>query len=238
MQLKRLIFTLLLIPSIGFCGNLTLGGAGTGSLVITAPTTGTSVSVYPATATASFPFGVSASTISVSSNTIIPGSTFYANSFELRSSSIVFTPSTIGIFGTQTNDNALGGYVGQSTMSVVTTPVNFTGSGTFSDLTSLILTPGDWDVSACIDQVANGATITEVRMAITSTSGNSTTGMNAGDNLSSGSPAVNAVRTSTICIPSFRISLSAVTQYYLKFESSYSSATPQAVGRISARRVR
>lgn len=236
--MKKLLLGLLLVPSLGFCGNLTLGGAGTGSLVITAPTTGTSVSVYPATATASFPFGVSASTISVSSNTIIPGSTFYANSFELRSSSIVFTPSTIGIWGTPTNDNAQGGYIGEYLSSTTASASNCAATGNYFDIGSLTLTPGDWDVSALIAWLNNGAVATQFSMGIGTVAGNSSTGLADGDmfGYQGQTSATNGV---SVAIPAVRKSVAVTTTVYEKVQCNFSAGTPRVNGsRISARRVR
>lgn len=76
--MKKLLAFLLLIPSIGVCSSLQLSGSGTGSLVVSAPVA-SAMTVYPATATIIAPFGIAASTVSVSSNTILPGTTFYQN---------------------------------------------------------------------------------------------------------------------------------------------------------------
>lgn len=77
-MMKKLLFGLLFLPALGFCGSLNIdSGSGTGSIIFNAPSTlGV---VYPATSTASFPYGLSASTITVSSNTVLPGATFYQN---------------------------------------------------------------------------------------------------------------------------------------------------------------
>lgn len=243
-NMKKLLLGLLFLPVLGFCDSLTLSGSGTGSLVISAPTTtSTSSSVYPATATASFPFGFTASTavisgaVSISSNVVIPGSTFYANSYELRSSSIIFTPSTIGIFGTKTNDSALGGYVGEYLSTATLSAVNFGTSAQYRDLGTLVLTPGDWDVSLFLEAVAAGSTCTDIDAGIGTTAGNSSAGLSDGDNYGSQN-GPTAAYASTISIPAWRVSTAATTTYYFKYRAAYSVGTPVAVGRMSARRIR
>lgn len=58
--------------------NITLTQSGQG-ITIAGSAGGSGTTVYPASATASFPFGISASTITISSNTIIAGATYFAN---------------------------------------------------------------------------------------------------------------------------------------------------------------
>ncbi len=62
-------------------------------------------------------------------------------------SSITFNPTTGGIVGTTTNDNAAAGKVGELISSVITngSPVTFTNN-ILKDLTSITLTAGDWDL--------------------------------------------------------------------------------------------
>lgn len=149
------------------------------------------------------------------------------------------TTNTAGTFikGTTTNDSASAGGVGELISSVVSSATNFPGSGSYGDLTSISLTAGDWDVSVLIVAQANGATVTSFDAGISSTSGNSSTGLVTGDN-SAETSGPNAASFTTLTIPPYRVSLSATTTYYLKYTAAFSVATPRAVGRISARRIR
>lgn len=149
-----------------------------------------------------------------------------------------FSSAGVSILGTTTNGNAAAGYVGQQIESVISTFTNYPTSTQFGDLTSISLTAGDWDVSAMIEATLNGATLTgDMRLGISTTAGNSTTGLVQGTNL------VNMIQANTLydspaVIPVYRISLTATTTVYLKYRAAFSAGTPQATGRISARRMR
>jgi hypothetical protein len=141
------------------------------------------------------------------------------------------------IKGTTTNDSAASGIVGERVSSTVNA-TNAPTSNTWGDLTSISLTAGDWDVSLWGAGVINGAVITSgPESGISSTSGNSATGLTTGDNRSQALPPTT-LGDSPFAIPNYRVSLSATTTYYFKMKISYSSGTPQFYGRISARRVR
>jgi len=143
-----------------------------------------------------------------------------------------------GIVGTNTNNNALAGNVGQYIESTVIGQSVGT-SGQYEDVTSISLTAGDWDISAMIQFNANGATVTNDTFGISSTSGNSSAGLIGGVN--SGVWVLPNSTTGTIqtwTIPAVRVSLAGTTTYYIKSFKQYSVATPQVGARISARRVR
>jgi hypothetical protein len=139
--------------------------------------------------------------------------------------------------GTATNDDAAAGYIGEYVASVITSSTNFPSTGTYGDLTSISLTAGDWDVDAVIDVSKNGATITGILFGISVTTGNSSTGLQAGDSRSS-CFLPTASDNGSGSIPRFRKSLSGTTTIYFKYEAAFSVATPQATGRLSARRPR
>lgn len=147
------------------------------------------------------------------------------------------TTSTV-LKGTTTNDSAAAGNIGEIISSTISTPTNFPLTGVYGDLTSISVTAGDWDISGGVFQTANAATVTEVSMGISTTTGNSTAGLVGGDNRIDGIGAVTGTRNAGYVVASYRASLTATTTYYLKYESNFTVATPQAVGRISARRVR
>jgi len=150
--------------------------------------------------------------------------------------------SSTGAFsakGTDTNDDASAGYIGQYIESVVSTATNVPTSTQFGDLTSISLTAGDWDLNGMIIFAENGATWTGVRVGISTTSGNSTAGMTTGSDrsLNAWISSVTTPTSSTLNVFR-RLSLSATTTVYLKYESDYTLGTPQAQGSIKARRVR
>src|SRR5215469_13104445 len=57
----------------------------------------------------------------------------------------------IRVKGTATNDNAPAGFVGEVISSVVAAPGVALTTATPANVTSMVLTPGDWDVDGAID---------------------------------------------------------------------------------------
>lgn len=142
-----------------------------------------------------------------------------------------------GIVGTTTNDNAAVGNVGYYVESVVSA-TNFPANGTYGDLTSISLTAGDWDVTVNGEVTINTAVgFNATLVGISSTSGNSATGLVRGSNACAflAPTFVNGCGNS---IPSYRMSLSTTTTVYYKMYAEYASGNPQIKGRISARRMR
>lgn len=144
--------------------------------------------------------------------------------------------------GTTTNDSAAAGYVGQYTESVVAAGTSIPNATTqYGDLTSISLTAGDWDVTAVVSFVANGATVTAFDIGISTTSGNSGTGLAYGNNeidFAGGLTASAAFTRMALVLPSYRVSIASTTTHYLKLYAAYTVATPQYGCRLSARRVR
>lgn len=143
---------------------------------------------------------------------------------------------TTGIVGTTTNNNVQAGSVGES-VSSVQGAASVPTSGQYGDLTSISLTAGDWDVTGMVQFNANGATVTVIIMGISTTSGNSSTGLTAGSAVSNGPPPVVTYDVN-LSVPPLRFSLSGTTTIYLKYFSTYTVAVPLAAGRLSARRAR
>lgn len=150
---------------------------------------------------------------------------------------IKFVTTTDGIVGTTTNDNASAGNVGEYIESVVAT-IAGGASGVFSDLTSIALTAGDWDVTGAI-YFSGGTGYTVWQIGISLTSGNSTTGLVLGSNRFVTDLTGGVSVEQNLYVPVYRISLSgASTPVYLKFAQNYTGGTPVGSGRISARRIR
>lgn len=147
----------------------------------------------------------------------------------------------VKIRGTTTNDSATTGDVGEYVQSVVSA-VSVGATDTYSDTTSISLTAGDWDISGLHSFIRNGATFTDLdlRTGISTTSGNSGTGLVFGENATRDRQGnSNTFLNVPGSVPVYRVSISATTTFYLKnYVGSYSAATPQVSGRLSARRVR
>lgn len=166
----------------------------------------------------------------------------------INSAQLVTVPGTLtvtgaitptgGIVGTATNNNATAGNVGEYVESLVTSYTNIPGATTaWADLTSISLTAGDWDVTGFVDWSLNGSVQTVAQIGISTTSGNSSTGLVDGNNMATLVIATAAQNRAGV-IPSYRMSLAGTTTVYLKLNATYTVATPQYVCRLSARRVR
>jgi hypothetical protein len=155
-------------------------------------------------------------------------------------SSLIATGATggsVAVKGTNTNDSASAGYVGEylSSTVVLGSAVSLTNDTT-ANVTSISLTAGDWDVSGVVAFNPNAATtMTACRGAISTTSATVPTAGNEGyawqANPGTGLPV--AVATG-----SARVSLNATTTVYLVARSTFAVNTQSAYGTISARRVR
>jgi len=142
------------------------------------------------------------------------------------------------IAGTTTNDSASAGNIGQYIESLAG-PTNFTTSGHWADLTSISLTAGDWDVTGIFFFNNQGTTTTEIDYGISTTTGDSSTGLTIGSNYQLAClPVGTAVQRTSGTIAAYRISISSTTIMYAKYFATYSGTTPTATCRLSARRVR
>lgn len=138
--------------------------------------------------------------------------------------------------GSATNDSASAGNMGEY-ISATAASTNFPTSPNRGDLTSISLTAGDWDVTVQAGAAQNSSNVNSWAIGVSTTSGNSSTGLTDGDT----ELFQNAPTSSTDCsatLSAVRFSLSSTTTVYLKYLAVYSSGTPKAYGRISARRVR
>lgn len=159
------------------------------------------------------------------------GQSFTANT-------ITFSPTTAGIKGTTTNDNTVTGNVGEYVESVVGFATAPGATGTLGDATSISLTAGDWDITFTATAGAASATTTTVAIGISTTSGNSATGLVAGSNFTGDVTAPTIAVNNWYCVPSYRISLSGTTTVYAKVRYNFTGTAPQIAVRLSARRVR
>lgn len=141
------------------------------------------------------------------------------------------------IKGTATNDNAAAGYVGEyisSSVSAVAAPA----TGNWGDVTSIALTAGDWDIAVNLYLGSiTAASTTQVGYGVSTTSGNSASGLTAGVNLFYYA-ATTVPGDLSVMIARYRVSLSGSATHYLKLQMLYSAGSPVANATISARRMR
>jgi hypothetical protein len=155
-----------------------------------------------------------------------------AASFTTLTASAAITPSqSAGIVGTTTSNNANAGSVGEYVSS--TSSLTSISTATPTNITSISLSAGDWDVTGtvCINPTAS---ITQLVAGVSTTSAT----LPSAPNISS----VNATSTSGagFCLPvmTTRETLSATTTIYLVANTQFSSGTAQSIGILRARRPR
>ena len=158
---------------------------------------------------------------------------FDAQSDTITTASLQFSPTTNGIIGTTTNDNASSGYVGEFISSVISSgsAVTFPHT-TITDLTSISLTAGDWDVWGNIQYLSLGTTPSQIFAWINNTSAS------VPDNSLFISNGISTETSAGLIPPTQRFSLSSTTTIYLTGEIANASGNGSACGGIYARRVR
>jgi hypothetical protein len=140
------------------------------------------------------------------------------------------------IKGTGTNDNAAAGYVGEFISSVIVSGSSVTcNNATATDVTSISLTAGDWDVYGNVLGVALQAS-TQALTVWTSATSATIPATPLYNNFALATGTLNA--TAGISVPYARYSLSTTTTIYLSCEVSATSGTSTVCGAIYARRAR
>ena len=146
---------------------------------------------------------------------------------------IVWSGATLG---TTTNDNAAAGQVGEVITATLASGSATSLSTTVSkNVTSIALTPGDWDVTGTVVLVLTAATTTDW-----SAGASSTTGTLGTLDTVNGQAVVLTTHTDnyTVPVPTVRFSLAAATTVYLVANATFSAGTVTAWGTIRARRMR
>jgi hypothetical protein len=139
--------------------------------------------------------------------------------------------------GTNTNDSATAGNVGEEVRSVllVGSGVGLT-TGVAANITTISLTAGDWDVEGIVCQSADvGASVGTIAGWV---SASSATWPGVGEGSAQLQLAFVAGANNAIATGSKRFSLTATTTIYLSSYSYHSGGTNLAYGTIRARRVR
>ena len=155
------------------------------------------------------------------------------NLLDASAKSIVFSPSTSGLVGTPTNNDASVGIVGEFVSSFISGGAAFP-SGATHDLTSIALSAGDWDIQGYITFVCS-ATLDNVSIWT-----NTTSAMGPGPQLTTEFvPTVAAGFSSlTLQVPYRRISTASPLTLYISGDLNLTSGTCTAYGGVFARRAR
>jgi hypothetical protein len=139
--------------------------------------------------------------------------------------------------GTAANDNASAGNVGQIVIGSVAigSAVSLTSAAP-SNITSISLTAGDWDVQASCITSSSTATITSVDCGVNTTTGTQPDpSADGGRNLVQGISTVSTIVSGT---NARRFSLSNTTTVFMVMTANFSGGTVSGFGNIRARRVR
>lgn len=149
--------------------------------------------------------------------------------------------SGVPIKGVSTNSSAAAGYVGEIISSIVSSGSAVSlSTGSPSNITSIVLTAGDWDIWSSIAFVTAATTsVTQYRAGICATS--ATFGLLVGvaeTQIINNIPAfVPGVSTSIFPIGTVRVTTTGTT-YYLVGQSTFTISTMSAYGSLIARRRR
>lgn len=145
--------------------------------------------------------------------------------------------------GTQTNDNANAGNVGEYISSTIAigSSVSLT-TGTAANVTSISLTPGDWDIR--IHGHYSSATTTSINymwssISTTTATASATAGFFNMQQYGTGLVLTNVgAGVSIVDVPPIRVSVSSTTTYFFVAKAGFTVSTCNVYGVLEARRVR
>lgn len=143
---------------------------------------------------------------------------------------------TGGLAGTATNNNAAAGNVGEYVSSDVAYPGSGISNGVLTNVTSISLTAGDWDVEGNVGfQPAGTTTLSGFNVSVSLASANTDSNDQGRHQMAYAGPA------GQLCIfptGKRRVSLAATTPVYLVAAVNFAVSTCTAWGFIAARRAR
>lgn len=153
--------------------------------------------------------------------------------------SITFS-STSGVIGTTTNDSAAAGSVGEFISSTVPTGAITLTDATATNITSISLTAGDWDVWGSVCWDLNASTVFNYLFGWSSSTSATLPAipLTSSINFGTGGFTYSSGATSSMVIPMQRYSLSTTTTIYLSVLPHFSVGNILGYGTINARRRR
>ena len=166
---------------------------------------------------------------------VASGGTGVANS-NWTAGSLTFSPTTQGIVGTTTNNDASAGYVGEYiTSNIPLASAVACTSGVNRNVTSISLTAGDWDIFGNVLFTGSAVTNPNYFAWCSVTSASFPNQSLTTYNVQLGTTLNFSLGQTT---PYLRVSVSSTTTVYLSCQSSFSAGSMTACGSIFARRVR
>lgn len=202
---------------------------------------------------------LTATNITSSSNTILPGATFYQNGTAVIGSSVtvgrlavlnilssILATNSAGVvvstvapatIGNITGASAPAGSVGEVLSSVTANSISFTaGSNAYQNSVSITLTSGTWLMSGAIVNILNGATCTAMEGGIATASGNNCTGC-ALPMTDLYTLAPTAAADTSVTFPTSLVGVSVPTTEYMKVSYTIAAGNPQFRAYITAIRI-
>lgn len=174
----------------------------------------------------------------VSVTNLTAGREVAGTQFTASAGNFVNSASGKGLAGTGAADNADAGVVGEYVVSTNTTLTAMTAA-VGQDVTSISLTPGDWDVSGTMGFTPSATTtITNLKGSITATS--ATYNDNPTTSISDYYAAIVSGISTTFYkpMPKVRVSIASTTTIYLVGLAVFGISNLYVTGSIRARRVR
>jgi hypothetical protein len=142
--------------------------------------------------------------------------------------------------GTATNDNAPAGYIGEYVISDVATPGTGRTTNVAANITTISLTPGDWDVTGVVGYSGSGTTqVAGVLQSISLTSAtqDNTLGRQSGQVYSNATIFAPNIEN-RLPVGPVRVSVASNTTVYLVSTPTFTVNTLSSYGTLRARRVR
>lgn len=210
--------TLTIVNNKTFMVDNTLELAGTDSTKMTFPSTSDTV-------------------VTLTASQTLTNKTLTAPVLGAASATSLTLSSTTGIVGTTTNNDAATGSVGEYVTSVILggSAVSLS-SGAASNITTISLTAGDWDVGSAVAYNSSSGSPSYTYMM---SSWNTVSATSAGQPDVGIAVPANGMGTDPVVIgPTIRLSISGTNTVYLVGQAAWSSGTVSGYGRIWARRRR
>lgn len=147
--------------------------------------------------------------------------------------------TTIGIIGTTTNNSAAAGSVGEyvSAQRLLASALGI-ASTVATDITSLSLTAGDWDVGGTAFFIPAAGTTMTLYLGAISTVSATLPGSDSMAQTGFSIPFTGAGTGSSFVLPVFRLSLASTTTVYLVTRADFGVSTCTSFGNLWARRIR
>lgn len=155
----------------------------------------------------------------------------------LFKSEIIATPQITGI---TSGVAAPAGYIGEVKQSQVAvgSAVSIT-TVTPTNVTSVVLTPGDWDIEANVNFTATSASVAAGSLWVAGLSTTTATVPVNGTEVQEFMPALTTTTfKGSITVPNNVLNVTASTTVYLVFEATFTAGTLSAYGSLVARRIR